>query len=62
MITDIHREDRLARQSFADPPHGGLRCASAYAYNTEPLGPRQEHTMNSRVRGVNDYHRGRRRR
>ncbi len=39
MITDIHTEDRLVQQTFADHLRDRLGWDSIYAYNTETFGP-----------------------
>jgi len=39
MITDIHSEDRLVQQTFADHLRDQLGWESVYAYNTETFGP-----------------------
>jgi type I restriction enzyme, R subunit len=39
VITDIHTEDRLVQQTFADHLHDQLGWESVYAYNTETFGP-----------------------
>ncbi len=39
MITDIHSEDRLVQQTFADHLRDQLGWDSIYAYNTETFGP-----------------------
>ncbi len=39
MITDIHSEDRLVQQTFANHLRDRLDWDSVYAYNTETFGP-----------------------
>jgi type I restriction enzyme R subunit len=39
MITDIHSEDRLVQQTFADHLRDRLGWESVYAYHTETFGP-----------------------
>jgi len=39
MITDIHSEDRLVQQTFAEYLHDALGWDSVYAWNQETFGP-----------------------
>src|ERR1700738_5189423 len=39
MITDIHSEDRLVQQTFADHLRDRLGWEGVYAYNAETFGP-----------------------